>query len=99
MRSKLQQGGIEEIEFDRIQDILKKAERPHSKRISVSVMRNLELLKDSRGPEVDDFGETGRVASVDRKSSTINVIGYDRDDVQDKKRGGRKGLLGFLRKK
>lgn len=103
VRSKVQQEGMEETEFDRIQDILKKAERPvpHSKKISVSVMRNLQLLNDSRGPELGDFGETERIASVDKKLPTIKIIptGNDGNDVRDKNRGSRKGLLGFFRKK
>ena len=100
-RSRVRHEGMEETEFDRIQDILKKAERPHSERISVSVLRNLQLLKESRGPESGDFVDNERVAPVEKKLPNIKIIetGNDRYNARDKNHGGRKGLLGFLRKK
>jgi hypothetical protein len=97
MRSKSRQGDTNERALDRIQEIMKKSERPTSKRRTESVMKNLELLKDMRGSDVG--------ALVGRKTTTIKILSYDntgvisQDNAQEKKRGGRKGLLGFRRKK
>jgi hypothetical protein len=97
MKSMSRQGDTDEKVLDHIHGIIAKSGKPISKRRTENVMKNLELLMDRRG---SDGG-----SPVDRKTSTIKIISYDstelisKDDSQEKKRGGRKGLLGFMRKK
>jgi hypothetical protein len=98
MKSNLRQGDTNEKVLAHIHETIQKGERPISKKRTESVMKNLELLKDMRG-------SNGGGSPVGRKTATIKIISYDstevvsQGDAQETKRGGRKGLLGFRRKK